>query len=226
MINAGEVCALVGPSGSGKSTAIALLERFYDPKSGVVFIDGVDIRHFNLGWLRSQLGLVSQESVLFDGTVSENILLGKSNAGTEEVYAAAIKANAHDFITAFPDGYDTHVGSSASTLSGGQRQRIAIARALVRNPSILLLDEATSALDNESEKVVQQSLDSLKLNSSFTTLAIAHRLTTIRDANKIAVVSNGRIIEEGTHAELCSLKQVYFALLQAGEERTSIPLTA
>jgi len=221
-IDVGQVCALVGPSGSGKSTTIALLERFYDPTSGGVFLDGKDLKALNLSWLRSQLGLVSQEPVLFDGTVEDNISLGKDGSTPDDAREAAVRANANEFISALPDGYETQVGASGrSSLSGGQKQRIAIARALVRKPAILLLDEATSALDNESEKVVQQSLNDLMATARFTTVVIAHRLATIRHAHKIALVSGGRIHEEGTHDVLVKMAGKYFNLLHASDDSKS-----
>jgi ATP-binding cassette subfamily B (MDR/TAP) protein 1 len=215
-VEAGKVCALCGPSGSGKSTIIQLIERFYDPRSGSVLLDGVDIRTLNVRWLRSQLGLVSQEPVLFIGTVEENIAYGKAGASRDEIEAAARMANAHGFITdSLSDGYATQVGQGGGKLSGGQKQRVAIARALVRRPSVLLLDEATSALDSESEKVVQAALDEIMAKQKRTTLVIAHRLSTIRDADKIAVVSDGAIVEQGSHAELIELKAVYYKLARS-----------
>jgi len=215
-IDAGSVCALVGASGSGKSTIIALLERFYDPHSGTVLLDGVDTTTLNVRWLRSQLGLVSQEPVLFQGTVEQNIRYGRSGATREEVEAAARSANAHDFISSdLMSGYDTQVGQGGGKLSGGQKQRVAIARALVRQPSVLLLDEATSALDNESEKIVQAALDAIMAKQKRTTIVIAHRLSTIRDANQIVVLSKGAVVEQGTHDELLQMAGDYFALVEA-----------
>jgi ATP-binding cassette subfamily B (MDR/TAP) protein 1 len=215
-IDAGRTCALVGPSGSGKSTAIALMERFYDPTSGTVMLDGCDLKDLNLMWLRSRLGLVSQEPVLFSGTVFENIALGMNGATKDDVEAAAQRANAHDFIGELANGYDTLISTTTASVSGGQKQRIAIARALIRKPTILLLDEATSALDNESQEIVQRSLDALLSESNLTTIIIAHRLTTIRHADKIAVVSKGKVVEEGTHSELIELDMVYARLHEAG----------
>lgn len=209
VIPAGKTVALCGPSGSGKSTIIQLIERFYDPLEGVVCLDGVDIKTLNVRWLRSQLGLVSQEPVLFQGTVAENIAYGKpaavGEATTAEIEEAATMANAHAFITQkLAEGYATNVGLRGGKLSGGQKQRIAIARALIKKPAVLLLDEATSALDNESERIVQAALDDIMAKKKLTTIVIAHRLSTIRNADKIAVVNGGRIVEEGTHEELLS----------------------
>jgi ATP-binding cassette subfamily B (MDR/TAP) protein 1 len=201
-IAAGTTVALVGSSGSGKSTAIQLVERFYDPISGAVTLDGVDLRQLNVRWLRQQIGLVGQEPVLFAGTIADNISYGKPGSTRDEVEAAAKMANAYDFIQEFPAKLDTDVGEKGGQLSGGQKQRIAIARAIIKNPAVLLLDEATSALDTESERIVQKALDDLLAKSKRTTIVIAHRLSTIRNADKIAVVDKGRIVEEGTHDEL------------------------
>lgn len=197
--------ALVGASGSGKSTAIQLTERFYDPDTGTVSLDGVDLKDLNVSWLRQQIGLVGQEPVLFSGTIAENIGYGCPGSTRDDVIAAAKMANAHNFIMEFPGGYDTDVGEKGGQLSGGQKQRVAIARAMVKNPTVLLLDEATSALDNESERVVQAALDNLLTKHKRTTIVIAHRLSTIRNADKICVVDAGRIVEEGTHDELMAI---------------------
>ena len=201
-IAAGTTVALVGASGSGKSTAIQLVERFYDPDSGSVTLDGVDLKKLNVRWLRQQIGLVGQEPVLFAGTISENIAYGKPGASKDEVVAAAKMSNAFGFIQELPAKFDTDVGEKGGQLSGGQKQRIAIARAIIKNPSVLLLDEATSALDTESERIVQAALDNLRVTQRRTTIVIAHRLSTIRNADKIAVVDKGKIVEEGTHDEL------------------------
>ena len=218
-VEPGQTVALCGPSGSGKSTIIALLERFYDPSSGVVRLDGVDIRELNVRWLRAQMGLVGQEPVLFSGSVRENIRQGKPTADDSDVEAAARMANAHGFITtSLPDGYDTQVGLRGGQLSGGQKQRVAIARAIIRRPAVLLLDEATSALDNESEKVVQAALDDVLTQTRRTTLVIAHRLSTIRHADKIAVVDRGAVVEQGTHNELIALQGVYLRLNHLGTD--------
>jgi len=208
----GKVLALVGQSGCGKSTTIGLIERWYDVLGGSVCLDGVNIKELNLKWLRNQIGLVGQEPVLFSGSIADNIRYGKADATMEEIQKAAKDANAHNFITGFPDGYDTSVGEKGTQLSGGQKQRIAIARAIVKNPKILLLDEATSALDSESEKVVQAALDSVMQGR--TTIVIAHRLSTIRNANVIAVIEGGKVIEQGTHDELLALNAAYFSLVQ------------
>lgn len=204
--------ALCGASGSGKSTAIQLIERFYDPDSGSVQLDGVDLRELNVRWLREQIGLVSQEPVLFGGTIAENIGMGKPGATKDEIVAAAKMSNAHDFIMTFPSGYETNVGEKGGQLSGGQKQRVAIARAMIKDPSVLLLDEATSALDTESERIVQAALDDLLTKQKRTTIVIAHRLSTIRDADKICVVNAGRVVEEGTHDELMAKRDFYYAL--------------
>jgi len=215
-VEAGQTCALCGPSGSGKSTIVALLQRFYDPLSGVVMLDGVDIKSLNLQWLRSQIGLVGQEPVLFDGTVAQNIAYGKEGVTRASVETASKLANAHDFImNSLSDGYDTQVGLGGGKLSGGQKQRVAIARALVRKPVVMLLDEATSALDNDSEKVVQAALDELMTQQKRTTITIAHRLSTIRNADQIAVVNKGKVVENGTHDDLLSQGGLYYELVQA-----------
>jgi len=215
-IAAGQKCALCGPSGSGKSTIVQLLERFYDPNAGSITLDGVDLRELNINWLRSQIGLVGQEPVLFEGTVEENILYSVSDGTHEDAVAAATAANAHGFITTdLGDGYDTNVGVKGGKLSGGQKQRVAIARSLARNPAIMLFDEATSALDNESEKVVQAALDTMMVTSPRTTITIAHRLSTIRGSDKIAVINKGKVVEQGTHDELMQAGGVYQGLVLA-----------
>ncbi|CAK4071335.1 unnamed protein product [Aphanomyces euteiches] len=212
-IKKGETVAFVGASGSGKSTLVALLERFYKPTSGAIFLDGRDISTLQIKWLRSQIGLVSQEPVLFAATIFENISAGGYNISREEVIAAAKLANAHDFIMGLPEGYDTMCGEKGATLSGGQKQRVAIARALVRQPKILVLDEATSALDNESERVVQEALNNLMAHTNMTTIVIAHRLSTIRTADKIAVISKGVVAEIGRHEELMQLENGFYRSL-------------
>ncbi|KAJ6850762.1 putative multidrug resistance protein [Iris pallida] len=214
----GRTVALVGGSGSGKSTVIALLERFYDPAGGEILLDGVDIRRLRLKWLRSQMGLVSQEPALFATSIRENILFGKEDASTEEVVAAASASNAHNFITQLPQGYDTQVGERGVQMSGGQKQRIAIARAIIKSPKILLLDEATSALDSESERIVQEALDLASVGR--TTIVIAHRLSTIRNADLIAVVQAGQVVETGSHDELIRDEEgLYSSLVRLQQTR-------
>jgi subfamily B ATP-binding cassette protein MsbA len=203
----GEIVALVGGSGAGKSTFVNLLPRFYDVTAGAITIDGVDVRDTTLPSLRGLMGFVTQEVILFNDTVRNNIAYGRSDVHESEVVAAAQAANAHEFITALPRGYDTTVGEAGVLLSGGQRQRLAIARALFKDPPILVLDEATSALDTESERLVQQALNNLMRGR--TTLVIAHRLSTIRSAHKIVVLDKGRIVEAGTHEGLLERRGVY-----------------
>uniref|UniRef100_A0A8B9SH53 ABC-type xenobiotic transporter n=1 Tax=Anas platyrhynchos TaxID=8839 RepID=A0A8B9SH53_ANAPL len=214
-VNKGQTLALVGSSGCGKSTSIQLLERFYDPAEGQVLADGFDTKSLHLQWLRSKLGLVSQEPILFDCSIAENIQYGDNSrvVSQEEIEAAAKAANIHAFIEKLPEKYNTRVGEKGTQLSGGQKQRIAIARALVRNPAILLLDEATSALDTESEKIVQKALDNARQGR--TCIIIAHRLTTIQNADIIAVIQNGRVVEQGTHSQLLAKEGHYYALVNA-----------
>ncbi|KAJ8553072.1 hypothetical protein K7X08_020465 [Anisodus acutangulus] len=199
-VQSGTTAALVGQSGSGKSTVISLIERFYDPQSGQVLIDGINLKDFQLKWIRGKIGLVSQEPVLFTASIKENIVYGKHDATAEEIKAAVELANAAKFIDKLPQGLDTMVGEHGTQLSGGQKQRIAIARAILKDPRILLLDEATSALDAESERVVQEALDRIMVNR--TTIVVAHRLSTIRNADMIAVIHRGKVVEKGTHSEL------------------------
>ncbi|NXJ61426.1 MDR1 protein, partial [Rostratula benghalensis] len=214
-VNKGQTLALVGSSGCGKSTSIQLLERFYDPVEGQVLADGCDTRSLHLQWLRSRLGLVSQEPILFDCSIAENIRYGDNSrvVTQEEIEEAAKAANIHTFIEKLPEKYNTRVGEKGTQLSGGQKQRIAIARALVRNPAILLLDEATSALDTESEKVVQKALDNARRGR--TCVVIAHRLTTVQTADIIAVIQDGRVVEQGTHSQLLAKEGHYYALVNA-----------
>ncbi|GGM19702.1 ABC transporter ATP-binding protein [Deinococcus aerophilus] len=206
-VPAGQVVALVGPSGAGKTTFVNLIPRFWDVTGGSLRVDGRDVRDYPLESLRAQVGLVPQETLLFSGTVRENILYGRPDASPQEVEAAAQAANADEFVRAFEHGYDTVVGERGVKLSGGQRQRIAIARAILKDPRILILDEATSALDNESEALVQAALE--RLMRGRTTFVIAHRLSTIRNADRILVMNAGRIVEDGTHAELMDVGGLY-----------------
>ncbi len=209
-VKAGEYMALVGASGVGKTTLCSLIPRFYDVTDGVIKIDGIDIRKMKLDDLRGHIGIVQQDVYLFAGTIMENIRYGNPFASDEEVIEAAKRANAHDFIMSFPDGYNTDIGQRGAKLSGGQKQRLSIARVFLKNPPILIFDEATSALDNESEQVVQQSLETLAKNR--TTFVIAHRLSTIRNAQRILVLTGNGIEEEGTHEELMEKKGAYEAL--------------
>lgn len=206
-INKGEILALVGPSGAGKSTLVDLIPRFYDTLSGSIKIDGKDIKELKINSLRSLMGIVTQETFLFDDSVKANIAYGVENISDEKIKDAAIAANAHEFIKELPDGYNTIIGERGVSLSGGQKQRIAIARAIVKNPPILILDEATSSLDSESEKHVQSAIENLM--SERTVFVIAHRLSTVHNANKILVLENGQIVQEGKHDELVNIDGLY-----------------
>ena len=202
--------AIVGPTGSGKTTMINLLHRFYDTTEGAITIDGHDLRSVRLDSLYRQIGLVPQETILFGGTIMENIRYGRETATEVEIFDASKAAHAHEFVIELPDGYQTVVGEKGINLSGGQRQRLAIARAILKNPRVLLLDEATSSLDTESERLVQEALE--RLMAGRTTFVVAHRLTTIQRADRILVLNKGRLVEEGTHASLMEKKGLYHYL--------------
>jgi ABC-type multidrug transport system fused ATPase/permease subunit len=217
-IRRGQTIAFVGQSGSGKTTLVDLLPRFYDVTGGAIRVDGIDIRDLRIHDLRGLMGIVNQDAILFNDTIWNNITFGVEQATEAEVREAARIANALDFITATPDGFDTVVGDRGSRLSGGQRQRISIARAILKNPEILILDEATSALDTESEQLVQQALD--RLMQDRTTLVVAHRLSTIRNADLICVLHEGRIVEAGTHEELLKQGGHYAKLISMQTEKT------
>jgi len=210
-IKKGESIALVGESGSGKSTIADLLSRFYDIEEGEILIDGVNIKDYKLNELRGLMGIVSQDSILFNDSVFNNITLGNEHADKEDVIAAAKAANAHDFIMEMPDGYNSNVGENGAKLSGGQKQRLSIARAIYKNPPILVLDEATSSLDTESEKLVQDALG--KLMKTRTSLVIAHRLSTIQNADNIILIKKGEILEQGTHDQLTQKNGAYKKLI-------------
>jgi ATP-binding cassette subfamily B protein len=211
-VRPGEVVALVGPSGAGKSTIASLIMRLYDPDAGSVVFDGHDVRELDPTFLRRQIGVVSQEPMLFSSTIAENIRYGRESATDEELHAAARAANAHDFIMSFPDGYKTRVGERGVQLSGGQKQRVAIARAVLKDPRVLVLDEATSALDAESEHLVKEALDRLSVGR--TTLVIAHRLSTVKDADRVLVMDGGRVVQSGEHASLLAEDGLYRRLVE------------
>jgi len=219
-IKRGEMVALVGDSGGGKSTIADLLLRLYDPSEGLILVDGVDLRQFSLEEWRDRIGVVSQETFLFNGTIKDNISFGKPDATTEEIINAARSSYAHDFIMELPNGYDTVIGERGLGLSGGQRQRIDIARAVLKNPDILVLDEATSDLDSHSERIVQQAFDEIMHDR--TSLVIAHRLSTIKKADKILVLAEGHIVEQGIHSELMALNGKYAYLWQIQTEGTTV----
>ncbi|KAJ2715389.1 hypothetical protein H4S00_004861, partial [Coemansia sp. D1744] len=208
----GKRVALVGASGSGKSTSILLTQRLYDANSGTVSVEDLNVRDWNIKALRDNMAIVSQEPILFNSSIADNIAYGKPNATMQEIEEAAKEANIYNFVRNLPDGFDTNVGQKGGRLSGGQKQRVAIARALVRKPKLLLLDEATAALDSRSEKVVQRVLD--EASKERTTLTVAHRLSTIQDCDMIVVFKNGRIVERGTHDELLALKGTYHLLVE------------
>ena len=215
-IRRGEMVALVGPSGGGKSTVAKLLLRYYDIEKGRISVDGEDVNEYTLESWRGRIGLVSQESLLFNDTVANNIAYGCREATQAEIEQAAMAANAHDFIVHLPEGYNTMVGDDGGLLSGGQRQRLCIARAILRNPDIIVLDEATSALDSESEMQVQKGIEGVAKNC--TMLVIAHRLSTIRTADKIVYIENGKVVEAGSHDELMAKEGLYYKLVKSGEE--------
>jgi len=217
-IRRGQMVAIVGPSGTGKTTMVDLIPRFYDPKKGRILIDGIDIKEVSLRSLRQQIGIVTQETILFNDTICANIAYGNCNASQKDIEQAAAQAHAHDFIRHLPQGYDTIIGDRGMKLSGGERQRIAIARALLKNPPILILDEATSQLDSEAERIVQDALD--RLIQGRTVFVIAHRLSTIRNAHRIVVLDRGAIVEQGPHAELVVRNGLYKRLYEMQELRT------
>ena len=206
-LKSGEILALVGPSGAGKSTLADLIPRFYDVTEGSILLDGEDIKNIKLNSLRSLMGIVTQETFLFNDSVKANIAYGLESVSDEDIKKAAIAANANEFIEQLPDGYDTIIGERGVKLSGGQRQRISIARAIMKNPPILILDEATSSLDTESEKIVQDAIEKLMHNR--TVIVIAHRLSTVHNANKIIVLDKGDIVDTGNHNELINKEGLY-----------------
>jgi subfamily B ATP-binding cassette protein MsbA len=211
-VGRGEILALVGPSGAGKSTLLNLLPRFYELTAGSIQIDGQDIRNLTLESLRAQIGVVTQQTILFNDTVRHNVRYGNLSASEADIIAALKAAHAYDFVMAMPEGLDTVIGEQGVRLSGGERQRLAIARALLKDPPILILDEATSSLDSESEREVQQALDRLIVGR--TTLVIAHRLSTVRNARRIVVMEDGRIVETGSHADLLNAGGLYRRLYE------------
>ena len=208
----GKTVALVGQSGSGKSTIANLITRFYDVNEGAILIDGVDVKDMQTASLRKLIGVVSQDSILFNDTIKNNLLIGKPDATDEELITAAKIANAYEFINDLPEGFETNIGDAGSKLSGGQKQRLSIARAVLKNPPIMVLDEATSALDTESERLVQNALENMMKHR--TSIVIAHRLSTIQNADLIVVMQKGRIIEQGTHTELIQKNGMYKRLVE------------
>ena len=208
----GKTVALVGQSGSGKSTIANLITRFYDVNQGAILIDGVDVKDMQTASLRKLIGVVSQDSILFNDTIKNNLLIGKPDATDEELITAAKIANAYEFINDLPEGFDTNIGDAGSKLSGGQKQRLSIARAVLKNPPIMVLDEATSALDTESERLVQNALENMMKHR--TSIVIAHRLSTIQNADLIVVMQKGRIVEQGTHSELIQKNGMYKRLVE------------
>jgi ATP-binding cassette subfamily B protein len=212
-VRSGQRLALVGPSGAGKTTICSLLPRFYDCQSGTILIDNLDISQMTLESLRENIGIVEQDVFLIAGSIFENIVYGNPKASKEDVIQAAKDANIHEFVQSLPDGYETYVGERGMKLSGGQKQRIAIARAFLKNPPILILDEATSALDTTTELSIQQSLE--KLCKDRTTIVVAHRLSTIKNATRIAVISDGIVAEYGNHSDLIQKKGIYYKMYQA-----------
>jgi subfamily B ATP-binding cassette protein MsbA len=211
-VNYGEMVAFVGPTGAGKTSLTNLIARFYDPQKGRILIDGVDIKEVTLKSLRQQIGMVTQETILFNDTVKANIAYGRPQASIDEIESAAKKAFAHDFIMKMPQGYDTIIGDRGFKLSGGEKQRLAIARAILKNPPILILDEATSQLDSESERLVQEAIN--KLIENRTTFCIAHRLSTVRQADKIVILDKGKIVDIGTHEQLLAKEGLYKRLYE------------
>ncbi|PHU24472.1 hypothetical protein BC332_09579 [Capsicum chinense] len=223
VVPASRTLALVGISGGGKSTIFALIERFYDPDQGLITLDGHDVRKLQVKWLRTQIGMVGQEPILFGTSILENVLMGKENATKKEAIAACVAANAHSFISRLPEGYETQVGDRGTQLSGGQKQRIALARAMIKDPKILLLDEPTSALDPESEAIVQRAID--KISKGRTTLVIAHRLATVRNAHTIVVLDRGSVVETGNHDQLMERSGAYFGLIKLASEAVPKPMS-